>query len=289
MDKIQPELTAILQLLIYRFSTFETDSSFGDRLQNLKYVQHGSGTSSKLPLTTRRKLFHAFLTIGLPYLWTRFNRKISYDWNWSELPNTSVKKKVWQYCNRIELLLKSLNLLNFMVFLFNGKYRNMVDRLLQMRLTYARPLMVRHVSFDYMNRELVWNGFAEIILFLFPLINFEAIKSMLVRVFKRLFAGRTSSSSSSSSGKSGTYGKSSKNGKSNSNNNSNSSNGNNSSSTLVMEKCGICGANPIQVPFVSDSCQHQFCYYCIASSVNGDPNYLCPICEEHVSSYSRMY
>lgn len=63
------------------------------------------------------------------------------------------------------------------------RYRNIVDRLVGMRLVYDSPLMVRNVSFAFMNQELVWNGFAELVLFLFPLINFDKIRRTLLKIF----------------------------------------------------------------------------------------------------------
>ena len=52
-----------------------------------------------------------------------------------------------------------------------------------MRLVYDSPLMVRNVSFAFMNQELVWNGFAELVLFLFPLINFDKIRRRILKMW----------------------------------------------------------------------------------------------------------
>ena len=40
------------------------------------------------------------------------------------------------------------------------RYVSLVGRLLAMRLVYFRPNMTRRVSFELMNRQLVWHGFA---------------------------------------------------------------------------------------------------------------------------------
>lgn len=180
VDKVQPEISAILQFLIYRFSIFVDGQSFGDKLQNLKYQ-----TSNGAEVTNRRKWVHAALTIGLPYAFTRLSRVFSHDWNWSEYPEHNWRRRVWKWVHLLDSYYKVAQVLHFFNFLYNGRYRSIPDRLLGMRLVYARPLMMRHVSFDYMNRELVWNGFAEIVLFLFPLINFDGLRNMILRLFRR--------------------------------------------------------------------------------------------------------
>lgn len=83
-----------------------------------------------------------------------------------------------------------------------------MGRLLGMRLVYFRPNMTRRVSFELMNRQLVWHGFAvrlssslllhhycfycevincvqEFLLFLMPLINWDRIKTFLIRRFNK--------------------------------------------------------------------------------------------------------
>lgn len=42
--------------------------------------------------------------------------------------------------------------------IFN-RYRTLTDRLLGMRLTYAQRTMNRNVSFEFLNRQLVWHAF----------------------------------------------------------------------------------------------------------------------------------
>lgn len=40
------------------------------------------------------------------------------------------------------------------------RYKTIVDRILKARLVYESPNMNRAVSFEYMNRQLVWNEFS---------------------------------------------------------------------------------------------------------------------------------
>jgi len=42
---------------------------------------------------------------------------------------------------------------------FFGRYRTTVDRLLGMKLVPSRRLVRRNVSYDFMNRQMVWHAF----------------------------------------------------------------------------------------------------------------------------------
>lgn len=46
-----------------------------------------------------------------------------------------------------------------------------MERLVGARLVYREPSMSRLVSFEYLNRQLVWQELSEFLLFLLPLIN----------------------------------------------------------------------------------------------------------------------
>jgi peroxin-2 len=134
-------------------------------MQNLKYRNelfgvHGS--PSKI-----QKLIHATLLIGLPYIHARLNKILtegddSQETSWWMGGKTQVD--IWRKLNALEMYVKLAQMINFLIFLVNGKYRNLADRIMGMRLVFAKRLMLRQVSFDYMNRELVWNGFAVSIL-----------------------------------------------------------------------------------------------------------------------------
>ena len=79
----------------------------------------------------------------------------------------------------IESTHTALSLVSFVVFLWNGRYvclsphislrfadhvgiyryRTLADRLLQMPLEPARKLVKRNVSYEFMNRQMVWHAF----------------------------------------------------------------------------------------------------------------------------------
>ena len=74
---------------------------------------------------------------------------------------------------------------SFLVFLYNGKYRTLIDRLLRLRLTPTSAHTNREVSFEYLNRQLVWHAFTEFLLFLLPLVGISRWRRWLNRVWKK--------------------------------------------------------------------------------------------------------
>ena len=54
-----------------------------------------------------------------------------------------------------------------------------MERILGARLVYAKGSMARALSFEYLNRQLVWHELSELLLFLLPLLNVARLKSMV--------------------------------------------------------------------------------------------------------------
>jgi len=171
VEKFKPEIEAFLHLLIFRFSIFMSGGTYGNRLQNLIYRDE----RTKQTISQTQKLLFGLLSIGMKWMWNRLNR-ISIAGGWADYAETDWQRQTWSLLALLETLYKATYLINLIVFLFNGKYPTLINRLLSIRLVYARPSMIRRVSFEYMNRQLVWHGFTEFLLFLMPLLNFESLK-----------------------------------------------------------------------------------------------------------------
>ena len=138
-------------------------------------VHLNPGTESGLP--RNRLLLHGFLTVLVPYIHTRLRNNAMSN-AWPEAPSSDKRRKIWDWMTSIESTHMALSLVSFVVFLWNGRYmcfpqdlpivtdyltlrryRTLADRLLQMRLAPARRLIKRNVSYEFMNRQMVWHAF----------------------------------------------------------------------------------------------------------------------------------
>lgn len=74
---------------------------------------------------------------------------------------------------------------SFLVFLVNGRYRTLVDRILRIRLAPPSAQASREVSFEYLNRQLVWHAFTEFLLFLLPLVGISRWRRWVSRAWRK--------------------------------------------------------------------------------------------------------
>ena len=66
--------------------------------------------------------------------------------------------------------------------------RSLLERLLSARLVYQKANMARAISFEYLNRQLVWHELSELLLFILPLVSVTRIKRMVTNRWPSLRA-----------------------------------------------------------------------------------------------------
>ncbi|KAF9360715.1 peroxisome assembly protein (Peroxin-2) [Mortierella sp. NVP85] len=268
-EKFKPELVLALNLIMYKFSVYDMGATYGSQLQNLTYRnerKHSGGlqsTATDAPLTQTQKVAYGAITIGGQYVLERLNRIISAQ-GWSELPEENIKKKVWNALQKAGSAFRILSLVNFLAFLYAGKYRTVLERVLSMRLVYANRNSNRQASFEFLNRQMVWHAFTEFLMFLMPLINISKIK----RNAKRIFLPAALMST-------------------------------NELSELPPHICAICHENNtatttpgvvtstvIHNPYTTN-CGHIYCYYCIKTKMMIDDEWCCLRCGNKVEAIAR--
>ncbi|WFC97696.1 peroxisome assembly protein (Peroxin-2) [Malassezia yamatoensis] len=187
--KHMSEIYLLLRLLLYKFSIMDRGASYGAMLQNLRYRNEWAHTSSlqstarDAPLRPFQLTLYPILRILLPYAYNKTKAYMS-DNRFSDAPGDSPEFLIWSLAEESLKMYNIATLINFAIFLWNGKYRTIVDRILGMRLVYANRSLNRSVSFEFLNRQLVWNAFTEFLLFLLPLIRPQQLLKRLARLPK---------------------------------------------------------------------------------------------------------
>ena len=74
--------------------------------------------------------------------------------------------------------------------------RSVLERLLRARLVHQKAVMGRALSFEYLNRQLVWHELSELMLFVLPLLHVTRLKRLLQAHLPALAAALTASASS---------------------------------------------------------------------------------------------
>ncbi|KAJ7276540.1 Pex12 amino terminal region-domain-containing protein [Mycena haematopus] len=192
----KPELSLFIKLVLYKLSVWNTGATYGAKLQDLRYeVPNSSGRLSRAcasGLPRRILLVHGMLTVLVPYLHSRL-RSHALSRAWPDAPSSDRRRKAWNILISIESTHSLAALLSFIVFLWDGRFRTVADRLLNMRLVPSRRLVRRDVNYEFMNRQMVWHAFTEFLLFLLPFVSARSIRRRLARVASLLTPASISS------------------------------------------------------------------------------------------------
>lgn len=171
--RFKPELQAALKTFIWWFSVRSSGQTFGQRMMDIQYSTEPTTTT---PLLSRHKWTLLCLCVGTGWLRERFHLLGSLV-----LPHLSPRQLevVLEY---ITAAVNTLSLLNFTAFLLQGKYPTLHDRLASVCLTPSSPQTLRSMTFDLMNREILWHGFTEFLFFILPHLNMFAVRNWLQRL-----------------------------------------------------------------------------------------------------------
>ncbi|KAH3818170.1 hypothetical protein DPMN_119766 [Dreissena polymorpha] len=217
------------------------ESTLGQAMLSLKYRnERFPAATSPDWISRRQKILYACLLIGCPWLRDRSHdlvRLLRLD-KWRD--------NVQQVIKWVETGFKLATLANFLVFLRQGSYMSVLERLLGIRSVFPQQQGMRQVTFEYMTRELLWHGFSEFLFFILPLVNFQKVKNF---VLQKILPSASKSALSHNAPRDFT-------------------------------SCAVCGDWPIRAQEIG--CHHVFCYFCIHSNYKADPGFACPLCSQKI-------
>lgn len=178
----KPEVDALLNgSLFYLSLGVGSGVTVGQELQNVRY--------SALSRSQKWALFG--MLVACPYVWARLD-EMSLRERWAEQEESSWKAWLYRWRSRIDRAMRVARSLNVIFFLWTGRYPRLPDRLARAGLEHISQRRGRAVAFDFMNRQLVWQGVTDFLLFFAPLIDFRRIeklfrKAMVSTLVLRMF------------------------------------------------------------------------------------------------------
>ncbi|KAJ2231134.1 peroxisome assembly protein (Peroxin-2) [Coemansia sp. RSA 485] len=180
IDTYRLEVDTLIRALLFWLSVgSHRRATYGQALQNLTYKTSNNGR-----LGWRIHLF-GIVSIGGGYLWTQITKRMSYD-GWADAPRKSLRNRLWRLASWMERMSRLAALANLLAFFSAGQYKSVVERLLGLRLVNARPQLSHSVSFEFLNRQLVWHAFTEFVMFALPLVNPARARAWVVRSTRSL-------------------------------------------------------------------------------------------------------
>lgn len=281
---LHPDLWSLaLKLVVFKLTTFNTGSSYGFKLQNLKLSDKNSGS-----VIGNRTRYLLLATILGEFV---FKKVQSYLFNLDVVHSQS--KNLFGRLKTLLLRYKSdilkisgdtihvLQMLNFVSFLIFGRYPNLVYRALGISVTPIVADLLKFngskVNFEFQNRQLVWNVMTEFLVFILPLLQLRKLR----RVVRGLIPKRKDDEQH--------YGFSDK-------------PVTTRFTSLPISQCAMCietteargikaASTQITNPCVIN-CNHVYCYICLATRFNAIENGNeqaegCPRCRMKITSFKQ--
>lgn len=183
-DDWSAEIQLLLRAILFKLSIWDHDASYGAALQNLKYTDARQGGPVLAPPTRWQKSLYGLVTVLGKYGWTKWE-----DWLVNQDDGYSAPSSRIETLTRLTSALTTTHsaaaFASFLVFLLQGRYRTLLDRVLRIRLAPPTSQVSREVSFEYQNRQLVWHAFTEFLLFILPLVGVNRWRRLLTRTWRR--------------------------------------------------------------------------------------------------------
>ncbi|XP_047478601.1 LOW QUALITY PROTEIN: peroxisome biogenesis factor 2-like [Penaeus chinensis] len=239
LTKLEPEIEAGLRYVLLRYTVQEARRSVGQQLLQIKY-------EDSVPV---RRLRHYVRLL----VFVRWIRQRAGDVAAVFFKNENARVIASRVVNQVEILYKMAEVMNLLVFLHQGVYPSVIERVLGLKPVSSSVGNVRTISYVYFTRELLWHGFAELLAFVLPLINLQYFHNVVRKMLP-----------------------SSVDEEDDDNDIQQEINFNHQTT------CVVCNSLPI-LPH-NFGCQHLACYYCIHSSYVSDPTFTCPLCDHTIES-----
>lgn len=171
------------------------------------------------------------------------------------MQSNPLTERLSRLVDSISTVHSALSLVSFTAFLLTGHYRTLLDRVLRMRLVSPSHIVSREVSFEYLNRQLVWHAFTEFLLFILPLIRVSRWRRWWARMLRKIRGSDSSSPGGIATGE---------------------------LAFLPERTCAICHketdasadfgttggkATDVVNPYEAVGCGHIYCYVCLAGKI----------------------
>ncbi|KAL3418021.1 Peroxisomal biogenesis factor 2 [Phlyctema vagabunda] len=183
-DDWSAEIMLALRAVLFKVTIWDHDATYGAALQNLRYTDaRGTGPILVAPSKWQKSLYGAF-TVGGRYAWTKWEDWLVDNDNGYDEPSTA-SKTLSRLSDMASTVHSTAAFASFLIFLLNGRYRTLLDRILRLRLAPPTSQVSREVSFEYLNRQLVWHAFTEFLLFVLPLVGISRWRRWLSRAWRK--------------------------------------------------------------------------------------------------------
>ncbi|KAK3984385.1 peroxisomal biogenesis factor 2 [Cladorrhinum sp. PSN332] len=181
----EAEIGLLLRAVLFKLTVWDNDATYGAALQNLKYTDARARDGAVLIAPSKwQKSLYGLTTVGGRYLWAKWENWLLEQDDGFDEPSPRVQR-LSRWTSTLGTAHAAASFASFCVFLLQGRYRTLLDRVLRMRLAPPTSQVSREVSFEYLNRQLVWHAFTEFLLFVLPLVGINKWRRWLARTWRK--------------------------------------------------------------------------------------------------------
>ena len=183
-DDWSAEILLALRAILFKLTIWDHDATYGAALQNLKYTDARTHGPVLVPPSRLQKSLYGLVSVVGKYAWGKWEDWLVEQDDGYDEPSPRVRI-LSHWTSRFTTVHSAAACASFLVFLLHGRYRTLLDRILRMRLAPPTSQVSREVSFEYLNRQLVWHAFTEFLLFVLPLIGINRWRRWLSRTWRK--------------------------------------------------------------------------------------------------------
>lgn len=184
MHDWEAEVSLVLRAVLFKLTVWDHDATYGAALQNLRYTDARRDGPGLVQPSKWQKSLYGLVTVGGRYLWAKWEDWLLEQDDGFEGPSPGAQRLA-RWSSMLSTMHASAAFASFLVFLLHGRYRTLLDRVLRMRLAPPTSQVSREVSFEYLNRQLVWHAFTEFLLFVLPLVGINRWRRWLARTWRK--------------------------------------------------------------------------------------------------------
>eukprot|EP00051_Salpingoeca_urceolata_P018931 m.270041 g.270041 ORF g.270041 m.270041 type:complete len:319 (-) comp19309_c0_seq6:454-1410(-) len=242
--RFRMDIDAALHAIVCSLPIVVAGATYSQQLLGLKFAVAGGQGFGAEP-SKLRLLLRCVGVLCVQYGWTKMEQLVVAAHGQGQRAARRLKRAL----ARVEKVARVVSYINKLVFLYDGRYFSVVDRLCQLSLVPASGSDFASESFGYLQQELLWHGLMDLVMVAMPLVAVNKVWKRLQNVY----SGSVVPSLPNTTAERWSF----------------------------SAACGVCNQRPAQTPHTAQ-CGHVFCYFCIASRCEGDPGACCAICDKRV-------
>ena len=159
---------------MFYFTVWSHRPTPGMELMNLRYRDErrplvGTSGMEGHRLSVAQRLAHGVAFVAGRFLWSKLTRA-AHDAGWSDAEPHTWRHRAWRAVGHAENAHAVATLVNLLLFLRSGRSRARRTAL-PARLVYHEPNTARVVSFEYLNRQILWRELSDLALFVLPMLD----------------------------------------------------------------------------------------------------------------------